>query len=1170
MSTVSADECYSNVDSLEELRRICGERDATINKLKILLVRKNKTIASLEEEASYLKTANQMVDQQTRETTGEVAKLKSVLSRQQIDLEQSKMEVETLSKMSSDLQRSFAAVKQERDTFKSEVSRLMNDLVTANARTTELYAIASKCSPLPNNFLTHSHNQHAFILATFKNLAEADNKSNPDLSILHVLQSIQLEMDRLQGIKGVDSLVVSSPGELLPLLEGFSTYLKQCSPDRLRLSLRVHEDKIRSYFTDISRSHNEVTSLLKDFTQIFNSSVQLILSTVNKLDSHSPRRVKTDLLHKEFLVLKGDLDSIKDAMMLHMSSFVENTSALRKQITSALIGKSLPTHTHHSPTVDNVISHNFKFRSILSVVSSLQNDLKEVKTTVSQWLTSLQAQIHDIQHSHGKLISEISQRSPPPPPYSERINVPNSSTLEALLTDVWQLKDSLSGVRYSLTEEFLSLQKHMKGIELIRRKLMCQLHNKVTKLRSDATDIRREMHELVSFSNHQFTAITTYVHSIKNMRLKGFEEVQRQRFKDYDRLVRDKESEIGQLRETCDRLSDECDRFGAMREALRQLILTSATSVSLSGLSTEDATLVTDLSSHLNRSQATQLELVEQTQAIASLQSDLAAKTAALDAAVVRATEAETSAAESAAEASGLQEKLNLVKRLLVRVRKDASETKKRALRVVEMEAKVTELTQALDKSQRHEEAAQAKLAEVMEERERLVGKVASLQKQYESYKVKALLALRNGKEHPEEGNITGDSSSGTVTEGIKGGASTPLSWRYECSSMVQTEVVRLKERVRELEALLGQTTARLNSALIDLEAVNFALAEEREECSRVSHNLESERAQWREEQEKLNTQWRSETATRVAELTTALDAARQESIQALSTQAEEFNTAFGSKIAELQAQLDTAEAKVEAQRLELLEQAKIVQLTAQLPNSQTSQDHLCSRCGRCLSNGGSGGSGDFGDNVTSLRGHHTRPLEEALFGDDEMVSVDIQEAERQTSEMRKTVQSLRSQLANERRNLEYTKSLLVDSEAMVERLSAQATILKAEIRRHERNAERERHLGDHNTNSDDTSNSLGAAPAGETRTEYLKNVLLRFLCADPSLGSGGAGGASERNALVPVLSTLLALSPMERAALQQVAEKGLLRTSTVTAEDGASGEEGSSWSSFLPSWLGG
>ncbi|VUZ44718.1 unnamed protein product, partial [Hymenolepis diminuta] len=56
MSTISADECYSNVDSLEELRRICGERDGLVSKLKLLLVRKNKTISSLEEEISLLKS----------------------------------------------------------------------------------------------------------------------------------------------------------------------------------------------------------------------------------------------------------------------------------------------------------------------------------------------------------------------------------------------------------------------------------------------------------------------------------------------------------------------------------------------------------------------------------------------------------------------------------------------------------------------------------------------------------------------------------------------------------------------------------------------------------------------------------------------------------------------------------------------------------------------------------------------------------------------------------------------------------------------------------------------------------------------------------------------------------------------------------------------------------
>lgn len=88
---------------------------------------------------------------------------------------------------------------------------------------------------------------------------------------------------------------------------------------------------------------------------------------------------------------------------------------------------------------------------------------------------------------------------------------------------------------------------------------------------------------------------------------------------------------------------------------------------------------------------------------------------------------------------------------------------------------------------------------------------------------------MRNGKEHPEDGNGD-DSSTSTGTEGIgSGGVGTPLSWRYECSSLAQTEAMQLKERVRELEASLGQITTRLNSALTDLEAANFALAEERE-----------------------------------------------------------------------------------------------------------------------------------------------------------------------------------------------------------------------------------------------------------------------------------------------------------------------------------------------------
>ena len=55
-------------------------------------------------------------------------------------------------------------------------------------------------------------------------------------------------------------------------------------------------------------------------------------------------------------------------------------------------------------------------------------------------------------------------------------------------------------------------------------------------------------------------------------------------------------------------------------------------------------------------------------------------------------------------------------------------------------------------------------------------------------------------------------------------------SWlRYECSSLAKSEAAPMKVIVGELEVSLAQTTARLNSVCVDLEASNFSLATERE-----------------------------------------------------------------------------------------------------------------------------------------------------------------------------------------------------------------------------------------------------------------------------------------------------------------------------------------------------
>lgn len=95
--------------------------------------------------------------------------------------------------------------------------------------------------------------------------------------------------------------------------------------------------------------------------------------------------------------------------------------------------------------------------------------------------------------------------------------------------------------------------------------------------------------------------------------------------------------------------------------------------------------------------------------------------------------------------------------------------------------------------------------------------------------------------------------------------------------------------------------------------------------------------------------------------------------------------------------------------------------------------------------------------------------------------------------------------------------------------LMEQITLLKSELRRLERNEQRERSVAN---------------------LEYLKNVLLQFIF----LRAG-----TERQALLPVIHTLLQLSPDEKNKLAAIAQ----------GEEESAGSRGSGWSSYLHSWSG-
>lgn len=127
------------------------------------------------------------------------------------------------------------------------------------------------------------------------------------------------------------------------------------------------------------------------------------------------------------------------------------------------------------------------------------------------------------------------------------------------------------------------------------------------------------------------------------------------------------------------------------------------------------------------------------------------------------------------------------------------------------------------------------------------------------------------------------------------------------------------------------------------------------------------------------------------------------------------------------------------------------------------------------------------------------------------------------------TKEELSVKLSTATRGMDHMNSLLHETEATNAVLMEQITLLKSEVRRLERNQEREKSVAN---------------------LEYLKNVLLQFIF----LQSG-----SERQTLLPVIHTMLQLSPEEKSKLAAIAH----------GQEEGSGSRGSGWSSYLHSWSG-
>lgn len=174
---------------------------------------------------------------------------------------------------------------------------------------------------------------------------------------------------------------------------------------------------------------------------------------------------------------------------------------------------------------------------------------------------------------------------------------------------------------------------------------------------------------------------------------------------------------------------------------------------------------------------------------------------------------------------------------------------------------------------------------------------------------------------------------------------------------------------------------------------------------------------------------------------------------------------------------------------------------------------------------------GEGSENTEAIYNKPHAESSTSILSFEQLLNSETKSVSSQASNSFQDIDTIEFQLASSAKKLQHLTEVLNESEASNIRLTEQTRVLKDEIRRLERNQERQQHA---------------------ENLEYLKNIVLKFL----TLSKG-----EERERLIPVLTMMLRLSPEERTQLATSTDGELSDKSDV--------ERSSTWENYLPRWSG-
>ncbi|XP_062313037.1 GRIP and coiled-coil domain-containing protein 2 isoform X1 [Osmerus eperlanus] len=474
------------------------------------------------------------------------------------------------------------------------------------------------------------------------------------------------------------------------------------------------------------------------------------------------------------------------------------------------------------------------------------------------------------------------------------------------------------------------------------------------------------------------------------------------------------------------------------------------------------------------------------------------------------------------------EEKTSKMKQLLVKTKKDLADAKKQDASQMMLQAS---LKGELEARQQQLESLKIQVCEVSAERHRLQEQLRSVleQQQKSSFSLQQRITALQEECHTTKAELTStakefDSYKVRVHNVLKQQKSKTTAQGDGDTSKLERE--QMESVVEQLQVKLQDSQQGLRAGAAELQQLQAEHDTLLERHNKILQETVAKEAQLRERLLALQTEsvsLRNEHAQAVAQL---------------SRQTEAQRAAFREQIRHLQDEHRATVETLQSQISRLEKQLFALQSQSSLTPAQSSRKPAVDR--RPPEQGALGGfnlalsemqsmAREEGEGMETTETESLSPAHTPLPSLEQLLTSPDPKQEPFVWQAEPTKEELSQKLTTVSRSMEHMNSLLHETEATNAVLMEQVTLLKSEVRRLERNHEREKSVAN---------------------LEYLKNVLLQFIF----LRSG-----SERQALLPVIHTMLQLSPEEKNKLAAIAQ----------GEEEVGGARASGWSSYLHSWSG-